>query len=106
MSRDGRYIKELNAKRTQAERIEAARRAGKASGVARTARKTMKDELLQLLSGGKTQERISAALIARAEIGDTKAYEIIRDTIGEKPVERQEITLPALDIKISDATRD
>ena len=35
---------------------------------------------------------ISAKQIEKAGKGDTKAFEVIRDTIGQKPVERVEIT--------------
>ena len=49
------------------------------------ARKTLKEELLLLLSNGDTQSKLSLALLEKAMSGDTKAYEIIRDTIGEKP---------------------
>lgn len=58
---------------------------GRASGAARRARKTLREELLALLSDGNTQERISLAMIAKAEGGSEKAFEVIRDTIGEKP---------------------
>lgn len=51
-------------------------------------RKTLKEELLTLLSQGKTQEKMSLALIGKAMNGDTKAYEVIRDTVGEKPVDK------------------
>lgn len=51
-------------------------------------RKTLKEELLTLLSQGKTQEKMSLALIEKAMNGDTKAYEVIRDTVGEKPVDK------------------
>lgn len=37
------------------------------------------------------QMAITLALFQKALYGDTKAYEIIRDTIGEKPVERAEV---------------
>ena len=69
------------------------RKGGIASGVARRARKTMKEMLDYLLSkevknrkGEKatTLEAISVALINKAVKGDTKAFEVIRDTIGEK----------------------
>lgn len=33
---------------------------------------------------------LAGAMIMKATMGDTKAYEVIRDTIGEKPVERVE----------------
>lgn len=35
-----------------------------------------------------TQDAIIAGLVKRAVSGDTRAFEIIRDTIGEKPIER------------------
>ena len=55
-------------------------------------RKTLKEELLLLLSQGNTQEKISLALIQKALNGDTKAFEVIRDSIGEKQTEKQEIS--------------
>ena len=69
-----------------------ARKKGKAGGIksgkVRAERKTLKEELLLLLSQGNTQEKISLALIQKALNGDTKAYEVIRDTCGEKPVDK------------------
>jgi len=73
---------------TKEERRERSRKAGIASGKARQARKTLREELLALLSAGKTQTDMNLALIARALNGDVKAYEVVRDTIGEKPVEK------------------
>ena len=52
------------------------------------ARKTLKEELLLLLSKGDIQEKMSLSMIAKALNGDVKAFEVIRDTIGEKPVEK------------------
>lgn len=38
---------------------------------------------------GKTKrEELNDAIIKRALKGDTKAYEVIRDTVGEKPVDK------------------
>lgn len=51
-------------------------------------RKTLKEELLLLLSQNDTQEKMSLALIKKAINGDTKAFEVIRDSIGEKQVEK------------------
>lgn len=60
-------------------------------------RKSLKEELLLILSEGETQKKISTALIKQAQNGNTKAYEIIRDTIGEKPVEQiQNINPPTI----------
>lgn len=40
---------------------------------------------------GKTKrEELNDAIIKRALRGDTKAYEVIRDTVGEKPVDKIE----------------
>lgn len=67
---------------------EIGKKGGKKSAEARKARKTLKEELLLLLSQGNTQEKISLALIQKALNGDTKAFEVIRDSIGEKQVEK------------------
>lgn len=80
-------------KRTKEEQREIARMGGKASGESRRQRKTLKEELLVLLSEGKIQENIALALVKEAVEGNnagsvTKAFEVIRDTIGEKPVEK------------------
>lgn len=68
-----------------------AKELNKLSQESRARRKALKDELLMLLSKGQTQEHMSLALIQKALDGDVKAFEVIRDTIGEKPVERQEV---------------
>ena len=84
------------------------KKGGIASGEARRARKTLRADLEELLSmpakdkfgketGHNVQAAIAAALIKKAANGDTKAFEIIRDTIGEKPAER--ITLAEIDPK-------
>ena len=53
-------------------------------------RKTLKETLLLMLSEGKTQDNITLALLSKAQKGDTKAYEVIRDTIGEKVADKLE----------------
>lgn len=78
------------ADRTTEERREIAIKGGIASGEARRARKTFRDELITLLENGNTQEKISVALIQQALDGNTKAFEVIRDTVGEKPVDKLE----------------
>lgn len=59
------------------------------SGEVRRARKTLKEDLLFLLEQGDTQEKISVAMIKQALKGNVKAFAMIRDTIGEKPVENK-----------------
>lgn len=87
---------------------ERAKNAGKRSGEARNARKTLREELIELLmveikdkNSGKTmqtQAALSAALIKKSLSGDTRAFEIIRDTIGEKPVEQIEARQTVIDM--------
>ena len=67
---------------------ERGRKGGLASGEARRKRKTLKEELLLMLSEGDTQQSVTLALIEKAMSGDTKAFEVIRDTIGEKPIDK------------------
>ena len=74
--------------RTKEERRALASKAGKASGKARRERKTLREDLLALLSAGNTQNDMNLAIIAQALQGNTKAYEIVRDTIGEKPIDK------------------
>lgn len=53
-------------------------------------RKTLKETLLMMLEEGNTQDNITLALLDKALKGDTKAYEVIRDTVGEKPTDKIE----------------
>lgn len=80
-----------NSQRTPSERREIAKKAGIKSGQVRRARKTLKEELLLLLSDGDIQNKISVALLKKAQKGNIKAFEVIRDTIGEKPTDKTEI---------------
>lgn len=77
-----------------------------ASAESKRARKTIRAELEALLTkhpvdkeGNESelsyQSAMIAAILKKALKGDTKAFEIIRDTIGEKPAER--ITLAQID---------
>ena len=78
----------LKPVKSKKEARERGRKGGLASGEARRKRKTLKEELLLMLSEGETQQSVTLALIERAMSGDTKAFEVIRDTIGEKPVDK------------------
>lgn len=83
--------------RTIEEQREIARKGGIASGKARKEKKLLKDELAIIMENvnkdGKTyQELISTALVKEALKGNTKAYEIIRDTLGQKPREEISVT--------------
>lgn len=78
------------AMRSQRERKEIASKGQKASTEAKRARKTLKETLLMMLEEGNTQNDITLALLQKALNGDTKAYEVIRDTVGEKPTDKIE----------------
>lgn len=74
--------------RSKEDQMKIRSKAGKRSGESRRKRKQLREELLALLSAGNTQKNISLALIDQALNGNVKAFETIRDTIGEKPVEK------------------
>ena len=93
MPRDGTKNLIPVTRRSKSEAREISSRGGKKSGEVRRKRKTMREELLAILSSGDTQNRISLALVQEALKGNnagsvTRAYEVIRDTVGEKPVEK------------------
>ena len=93
-------LKPVTSKKEARER---GRKGGLASGEARRKRKTLKEELLLMLSDGDIQEKISLALINEAITGNnagsvTKAFEVIRDTIGERPVEKVQATQTVVDM--------
>lgn len=77
--------------RTKEEQKQIATMGGIKSGEVRKARKTLKDELLLLLQTNNYQENITLSILERATKGDTKAFEVIRDTIGEKPKEEIQV---------------
>ena len=97
--------------RSVEEAREKGRKGGKASGKARRAKKTQQEYAQRLLSlplkSADLEEYISiedikgknitageAALIVqmkKAVEGDAKAYEVVRDTAGERPVEKVEV---------------
>ena len=41
-------------------------------------------------------EYIGLAQVVKAVSGDTKAFEVIRDTVGEKPAERQQLDISSI----------
>ena len=91
--------------------LEMASKAGKASGMARKKKKTMRaiyeslanqkvnGETVQKLQGTlmkvkknlTVEESIVLAQVLMAQAGDTRAAEFLRDTAGEKPVEKVQI---------------
>lgn len=97
-----------NSERTPSERRANARKAGIASGEARRQKKTLKEQMELLLSLPVKDEQtkafieslgidsdiinnsmaITLSMYQEALKGNTKAFELIRDTIGEKPTDK------------------
>jgi len=74
---------------------EIGKKGGIASGKAKRERKAFKEALLlalETVQNDKTIQEIGIeSLMAKYMGGDLKAFEIVRDTIGEKPTEKQEV---------------
>lgn len=69
---------------------------GKAGAISKRKRKAFKEDLLVALEmikeNDKTIQDIGVeALLDKYMAGDLKAFEIVRDTIGEKPTDKQEV---------------
>lgn len=84
--------KKVNFEKGSEKAREAGRKGGIKSGEAKRKRKALAEELEILLQivdkeGHTNQEKISMALLQKASKGDTRAFEVIRDTVGEKPKE-------------------
>lgn len=86
------------------DKAENGRLGGIKSGESKRRMKTFREELRELLEvevenakGEKTtvQKNINSALILKAAKGDVKAYEVIRDTLGQKPVEEKSVVVNA-----------
>ena len=99
-----------NEQRTPEERRENAKKAGIASGKARKEKANIRRALEMLLERDYTMEDGSilsgAEVIAlrqmeRALDGDTKAFEVIRDSSGQKPVDKVEMKT---DVNIEEST--
>ena len=82
---------------TEDEQREMARKGGIASGEARRAKKSLREAMQILMDAdltgkdGKTMtgtEAMAAKAFQAALKGDWKAWELVRDTAGQKPVER------------------
>lgn len=85
------------ANKTPTERKEIARKGAAATNAKIAERKTLA-ELMKIAltlqneeSGEINNIAITNALINKAIKGDVSAYQTIRDTIGEKPIDKQEV---------------
>ena len=86
-----------NSERTPKELKEQTSKGGRASGEARRAKKQFQEAVLAILetpdAEGTVLERIVAAQVERALKGDTRAFEVLRDTSGEKPTDKVEASV-------------
>lgn len=85
-------------KRTEDELREMTSKGGIKSGEARREKKKLKETLKALLelkdeaTGEDNQAKLCLALFEKACKGDVQAFNSLRDTIGEKPVDKIEET--------------
>lgn len=94
---------------TEEKQRELARKGGIASGKVRKEKKMLKELLEEALSKGTETDNeyinITLALIRQANEGNVKAYEVIRDTLGQKPVDKVEHS-GSIPVVIEDDIRD
>lgn len=78
------------------------RKGGLASGVSRRDRKTLRAMLEMLMDmpaatedgpAKSNREAMAVAIVQRALAGDVKAFEVVRDTLGEKPRDKVDASL-------------
>lgn len=87
----------LNPVRSENEAREKGKKGGIASGEARRRKKTIRETLEMMLAGqmpdGATRrDAIVTALLEKALSGDVRAFEAIRDSVGEKPTEKMNVS--------------
>lgn len=94
--------------------VENGRKGGIASGIAKREKKSLRSTIETLLEYRPTEKEleymrdhgidvdddatyrtaVAFAIINKAVKGNTRAFEMLRDTIGEKPTEKVEVTKP------------
>ena len=88
-----------NSERTPEERKELARKAGIASGKSRRVAKMFKEAIDDNMTDSDINA-ITKKMISLAKKGNIKAYEVLRDTRGEKPVEQiQNLNPPVISLE-------
>ena len=86
----------LNPPRSKSEARERGKKGGIASGESRRQKRTLRKSLELALQtknpdGITRQDEIVIALIDKAVKGDIRAFEVIRDSIGEKPSDKVDV---------------
>lgn len=88
---------DLKKPRSTAEAQAWGRKGGIASGIARREKRTLRAALEVLLdrkldgSSLTGREAVAVALFEKAMSGDVKAFQELRDTVGEKPVDSMQL---------------
>ena len=91
------------------QQVEIARQGGVASGIARKAKKSLREAMQVLMDAdltgkdGKTMtgtEAMAAKAFQAALKGNWKAWELVRDTAGQKPVDKVQMKT---DVNIADS---
>ena len=102
-------LKPFTSEQSRTEAVKNGKKGGIASGEARRRKKLLRECLEELLENdvkdknGNTMtgaEAMAAKVFQQALKGDLKAFEIVRDTAGQKPVEK--VVVSEIDIDIID----
>ena len=97
------------------QQVEIARQGGIASGKARKAKKSLREAMQVLMDAdltgkdGKTMtgtEAMAAKAFQAALKGDWKAWELVRDTAGQKPVDKVQATQTIVGVEALQAMSD
>ena len=94
----------LQPVRSKHEASERGKIGGKKSGEARRQKKALRERLAALLETKHGDmdmaDALALALIEKGLTGDVRAFEVIRDTIGEKPTDKEELEKAPLSVKV------
>ena len=94
----------LQPVRSKHEASERGKIGGKKSGEARRQKKALRERLAALLETKHGDmdmaDALALALIEKGLAGDVRAFEVIRDTIEEKPTDKLEVDEPPQKIRI------
>ena len=93
-------IEEVNSRRTPEQHSADSRKGGIASGQSRN----LKSLLIKALENGGYEKMVDVAM-SEIEKGNPRFWELVRDTAGEKPVDKQEVDIKELP-KINVVRRD
>lgn len=87
----GSIDKDYNSKVSREEHRANSSKGGKKSAEVKKTLRTLKEELLLLLEENDNQKNMTVALLLKALNGDIKAFEVVRDTIGQKPTDKMQL---------------